>query len=134
MSILRNRLNKLKVMREEDRELLRCLKDNAPEGVDLEARAQSLKQLEEAARIDDGVIRELENAVTAHETTILERFGYVLGWTANMIAASAIGFTLWLIVRDKIPNTIELAIVGGGIAAVVYGIGRALRYIFAGGR
>lgn len=120
-------------MREADRELLRRLRNNAPEGVDLEARAASLKELEEAVRIDDGVINALENVVAA-QTTELERLGHVVGWIANITVASIICFMIWSVSTGKIPGTIGVFIVGTAAAAVVYGIGRALRYVLAGDR
>lgn len=121
-------------MREEDRELLRRLQNGAPEGVDLEARAQSLKELEEAANIDDRVISALENVIAVHETTMFERVGHVFGWTANIIAVSIIGLTIWLVTTGKDQDAIKVVIVGSAGTAVAYGIGRALRYVLAGNR
>jgi hypothetical protein len=84
MAGLQSYIIELKRMRVEDQRLLDNLNYNAPEGADLQARAETLRELNIAVEIDNRVIQALEEiSRTQRTTTTLERLGYVLGWTGN---------------------------------------------------
>ena len=71
---------------------------------------------------------------------MLERLGYVLGWTANILAVLVLIFSaVMYVVLSKDPASVRdpqfpfwFALGGCVVALVIFLIGRALRYIFAG--
>jgi hypothetical protein len=75
----------------------------------------------------------------ARPTTVLERLGYVLGWLGNIFAIVAMvgtaGFLILLATtgREKDPSIFWFfGLSGCAVALVLFGSGRALRYIFSG--
>jgi len=72
-------------------------------------------------------------ADTTTETTALQRLGHVLGWTGNLIGGALIiagAYTLTLPGGDTFLKVTFLLLPG----FLIFLIGRALRYIFAGPR
>lgn len=72
---------------------------------------------------------------------MLARLGNVLGWTGNIFAVLALVGTSLLVIgmlKDpgyfgREPGVVYGTGIGGCVfAAVIYAIGRALRYVFAG--
>ena len=64
---------------------------------------------------------------------MLERLGHVLGWTGNVLAVVAIligGFLSSIAMNTE--YKVAYAAAGLVAASVLWAIGRALRYIFAG--
>jgi hypothetical protein len=62
--------------------------------------------------------------------TIAGRLGQVLSWTANIIALAT--FALFAVIAANETNSGPVLVVGLICAAIIWAIGRALRYIFAG--
>jgi hypothetical protein len=134
MADLRSYIAQLKRMRAEDQRLLDKLNSSRPEGVDLEARAETLRELNFAAEIDNRVIQALEEISRSQPlTTSVERLGYVLGWTGNVLATLVLILTahFGLTALSK-TDRIFVAVIGFVVASALFGIGRALRYVFAG--
>lgn len=59
------------------------------------------------------------------------RLGLVLSWTANLIALAVIAVFLFAASWDS-GNAAALALVGAAIAAVIWLVGRGLRYVLTG--
>jgi hypothetical protein len=131
MTTIRRLLGELKHMRAQDQALMDMLNSNESEGVDLQVRREALRDLSLAARVDQGVIDQLEK-LAEKETTAVERLGQVLSWTANIIAAIILVLAvLWM--RAAGPNdTMVILTIGVVLALIAYGVGRGLRYIFSG--
>ncbi|MEX0842339.1 MAG: hypothetical protein WD039_08665 [Xanthobacteraceae bacterium] len=127
MSSIRRLVEELKRMRAKDQALLDQLNCNAPDGVDLDARRQSLAELNLAARVDEGVIEQLER-LAERESTGVQRLGQVLFWTGNIIAALIIAIAAFNLNLNE--TTAWLFV--GGAALTFYLFGRACRYVLSG--
>ena len=134
-------------MRAEDQRLLDQLNNNTPAGMDVQARAESLRKLNIAAEVDTRVIEALEKMNRSQQTSVVARLGHVLGWTGNTIAALFLAAGCYAqfqrgvsVPFPYVPNAFEAPylahtlpeIVLGVLALITFLIGRALRYIFAG--
>jgi hypothetical protein len=70
---------------------------------------------------------------TNQSTTRIERLGYALGWTGNVMAALALMIAAFLSMQMvQQSDRIFIAVIGFVVAAILFGIGRAFRYILAG--
>jgi hypothetical protein len=89
--------------------------------------------LGEVASQSSGQVQ-MQPLVSNAQPTMAGRLGQVLSWTANLIVALAI-LTLFLVIaaNENNPNYAGTAIlVGVVVAAVVWAIGRGVRYVLAG--
>ena len=142
MTDLRALIAKLKQMRAEDQRFLDKLNNDTSEGVDIEARAENLRDLNIAAEVDTRVIQALEEISRTHDTTtMVERPGYVLAWTGNISAVVALIVTAVILYTmndhpshytNEAPVYWSIVLPGCAAALALFGIGRALRYVFSG--
>jgi hypothetical protein len=130
---LRSRLHELEAKHREDLALLRRLKTAAPEGVDLEARAASLTALDEAAKIDAGVIEVLREivATTPEATTAIQRFGRVLYWLGCGLAVAIILLGVSMLIGDS-KLGVPFAVAVLTVAVLVWLAGWGCRYVLSG--
>ena len=65
---------------------------------------------------------------------MFERFGHVLGWMGNLFSVLVLILTaVWMISTTFDRAAIAIGIVIGCVVALtIFGVGQALRYIFAG--
>jgi hypothetical protein len=68
---------------------------------------------------------------TAHPS-MAGRLGQVLSWTVNLIALAILTIVLVIAAQSDGTSSAGAVLVGGVIAAVIWMVGRALRYVLAG--
>jgi hypothetical protein len=131
-SELESYLRELEAKHNEDVAFLQRLKANTPEGVDVEARAESVRNLDVASQIDAEVIKALKHISATVPTTVVQRFGHVLYWLGCAIAVATLGLGIFVFVYvppDRTPNTMIGFV---AIAVLIWLAGRACRYVFSG--
>jgi hypothetical protein len=131
-NLLERHLRELEARHAEDVALLGRLKSDTPSGVDLGARAESLRDLDAAARIDAGVIEALKGIVaTTPETTITERLGRVLYWFGCVLAAVILALGSLVLKGEGSVPLIPVIIVLG-LALLAWLLGWACRFVLSG--
>jgi hypothetical protein len=128
--LLQKYLRELEAKHAKDVAFLDRLKRNTPSGIDLEARAEGLKDLDAAARLDAGVIEALKRIVaTTPETTITERLGRVLYWLGSVLAVIILALGSFVFKGDA---RFPIVIVVVGLALLAWLFGWACRYVLSG--
>ena len=127
---LERRLHAAELMYAQDDALLDKLNNNTPKGVDLQARANSLREFNAAHQSDLQEIVQLKSALgNMPPETAVQRLGDVLYWLGYGLAAVCIGAGALL--AANVQSAAPL-IFFGVVAVAIWLVGRACRYVLAG--